>query len=62
MSIYTVNRAVIPGIARDARRLGVSRQYLSRVLHNSSRYEGTRILEEYHALKRRDAAGRGARQ
>jgi len=49
------NRAYIPGIAEDARRLGVSRQYLSRVLHNQKRHGNARVMREYKALKNGDA-------
>jgi hypothetical protein len=55
VNVYIVQRPLVPGITRDARRLGVSRQYLSRVLHNQAAHEGTRILQEYRELKRREA-------
>lgn len=56
MDVYIVQRPVVPGIGRDARRLGVSRQYLSRVLHNQAAHEGNKVLKKYRELKRRDAA------
>lgn len=54
--MYIVQRPVVPNIGRDARKLGVSRQYLSRVLHNQAAHEGSRFLEMYRELKRREAA------
>ena len=50
-SVFVASRPVVPGITRDARALGVSRQFLSRVLHNPKRYGNYEIYRRYHKLK-----------
>ena len=51
MSIYMIHKPCIPGITGDARALGVSRQFLSRVLHDPERYGHYEIYRRYHKLK-----------
>jgi predicted DNA-binding protein (UPF0251 family) len=56
MSIKILHRQYVPGIGRDAKKLGVSRQFLSRVLNNLDKYGHYQIYRDYKDLKQREAA------
>ncbi len=58
MTTTILQRPYIPGIGKDAKKLGVSRQFLSRVLHDPERYGHYQIYKDYHNLKRGSQSAR----
>jgi len=59
MATLIEHRPYIPEIVKDAKKIGITRQYLSLILHNEEKYEGHWVLEAYKELKENEAAVAG---
>jgi len=56
MSSYIIQKAYIPNASKYAEKIGITRQYLSLIVHNEEKHKGHWVLKAYKELKEKQTA------